>query len=396
MIPFWLLSLFVAAFVIGTDDMVIAGLLPALAADLDITEAAAGQLVTVFSLTYAFGVPVLAVATARLPRRTVLLGGVAAFTVVNVAAAAAPTFSTLFLLRILAALAAATVTSVSYTVVTDLAPVTRRGRYLAVITAGLTVSLIVGVPLGTWVGATFDWRMTFLVVAAMSAVALVCIAISVPRLSPLPYLGLRERLAPLQDRTVGRTLAALVITGAGGMMTYVYLAPVAHRIADVDSGRLAMVIGVFGVAGVVGTAFGGTVADALPPRRAIPLVFGGTTIAAGGMAALASSSPFRYAVLLAGVAVYGVFVWSVNPPVQVRLAALAPSNPGPLLGLNISALYAGFTLAGAIGGGALHLFGVPGLLATSCGLLALGTVLLVGTLRKEPQCASASSHAGRG
>lgn len=396
MYPAWLLSLFLASFVVGTDDMVIAGLLPSLARDLGTTEAAAGQLVTVFSLTYALGAPLMAVATGRFPRRTVLVAALAVFVLVNVAAAAAPTFWILMALRVVAALAAATITPVSMSVVADLATADSRGRYLAVITAGLTVSLVLGVPLGTWVGGTLGWRATFLLVAALSVLALLGVARTLPALAAAASPGLRERVAPLLDRTVATTLAALVISGAGGMMTYVYLAPVAEHATSLDAGRLAVAIAGFGAAGIAGTALGGTVADRASARTGILVVFGATTVAAAALLVLVIVAPVPYLLLLAGVAVYGVFVWSVNPPVQVRLLSLAGDQTAPVLGLNVSALYGGFTLAGAVGGGVLHLAGPTGLLAASCGLLATGTVMLASTFRKEPQpCASESSLGGR-
>lgn len=397
MLPIWLISLFTASFVIGTDDMIIAGLLPAIADDLNVTESAAGQLVTVFSASYAVGAPVMAVATGRLPRRTVLLVALGVFALINVAAAVAPTFWWLMALRICAALAAGTITPLCYSIVTDLAPASHRGRYLGVVTSGLTVSLVVGVPLGTWIGGVAGWRPTFLLVAAVSMVALVGVARSVPALAPAPQLGLRERLAPLKDRAVGLTIAGLVVSGAGGLMTYVYLAPLSAHVAQVDATRLAVLIGLFGVAGVLGTALGGAAADRLHTPWAIGLTFGGTAATAAGVLALTVSAPSPYAALAAGIAIYGLFVWSVNPPVQVRLLGLAGSSSTAVLALNVSALYAGFTIAGALGGGVLHAFGVVGLMATSVGLLTMGVLVFVWSFRKESErCALANSPAGPG
>jgi len=110
MLPVWLLSLFVTAFAIGTDDLVIAGVLPAIAEEFGTTEAVAGQLVTAFSLTYALGAPLMALATARLPQRAMLFGAMTVFVLANVLAAAAPSYPVLMLLRVLAALSAATIT----------------------------------------------------------------------------------------------------------------------------------------------------------------------------------------------------------------------------------------------------------------------------------------------
>src|SRR5690625_1272522 len=164
--PIWLLALFFAAFAIGTDDFVIAGLLPEIADDLSVSEAAAGQLITVFSLSYAVGAPMAAVVTARWSQRHVMIAAASFFTVGNLIAAAAPTYETLFALRVLLALTAATITPAAVSTAAALAPAGRQGRYIGMVAAGLTVSLVAGVPIGTWLGGNFGWRSTMVFVAA--------------------------------------------------------------------------------------------------------------------------------------------------------------------------------------------------------------------------------------
>src|SRR5699024_4267214 len=176
MIPLWLLALFTTSFAIGTDDMVVAGLLPEIADEFDTSEAVAGQLVTAFSLTYALGAPLMALATARFDRRRVLLAVHGVFITANVAACVAPTYELLLALRVVAALAAATISPLAYGLTAELAEPDRRGRYLGVVTAGLTVSLIVGVPIGTWIGGFVGWRQSFLLVAGLGFVAMLGVA----------------------------------------------------------------------------------------------------------------------------------------------------------------------------------------------------------------------------
>lgn len=383
MIPLWLVALFTTSFAIGTDDLVVAGVLPAIATEFDTSEAVAGQLVTAFSLTYAVGAPLMALATARFDRRRVLIGAHAIFVAANVMAFVAPTYEALLVLRVVAAVAAATITPIAFGLVAELAPPERRGRYFGVVTAGLTVSMIVGVPIGTWIGGSIGWRETFLLVAALGLAAMLGIARAVPSTRGAAVVSLRDRLRPLRDRRIGLTVLGVVIGGAGGMMSYVYLAPLSSTLSDVGPTQLALLIATYGVFGVVGAALGGLGADRVEARRMIALTFGGTTAAVALLLTSTMLAPLPIVVFAALIAVYGLLVWSVNPPVQMRLLSVAGDGVDQVLALNMSALYAGFTLAGAIGGLALSWAGTTGLLVAAVALLGSGTAVLVASFREE-------------
>ncbi|MFC4334572.1 MFS transporter [Salininema proteolyticum] len=127
--PLWLLALFFAAFAVGTDDFVIAGLLPEIADDLAVSEAAAGQLVTVFSLTFAVTAPIAAIVTARWSRRAVMVSATAVFIAGNLLAAVAPTYTAPLLLRVMLACAGGVITPTAVATAATLAPTGRQGRY---------------------------------------------------------------------------------------------------------------------------------------------------------------------------------------------------------------------------------------------------------------------------
>lgn len=166
----WLVSLMLVTFAIGTDDFVIAGILPDIADDLAVSETAAGQLVTVVSITYALAAPPLAVATARLPRKPMVVGGLSVFAAVN--------------------LVAAMVSPAVFGMAARLAAPDRDGRALGVV-AGLTVSLFIGVPLGSLLADTFGWRSTFVAVAGFSILVALSNARLLPRRPGAPEIGVR-------------------------------------------------------------------------------------------------------------------------------------------------------------------------------------------------------------
>ncbi|MFC7104064.1 MFS transporter [Nonomuraea rubra] len=187
-------------FAIGTGMFVTAGLLPPISTDLGVSRSAAGQLMTVFALAYALLSPVLAALTARMSRRTVLLVAMGVFVAGNTLTALAPTYALVMLTRVVAAAGAAMFTPTSSAVANALTEPERRGRALALVMGGLSVSSAIGVPLGTWLGEAAGWRATLWLVAGLGLVGLVGVAALVPEVR-IPVSGrLRERFEPLRDR----------------------------------------------------------------------------------------------------------------------------------------------------------------------------------------------------
>src|SRR5436190_12023757 len=163
---FWLA---VAAFAIGTEGFVIAGLLPVIAADMQISAAAAGQLVTVYALTYAAGSPILAVIFNNLDRRNALTLALCAFIAGNLMAVAAASFPALMVSRMLMALGAGLCMPTALGVAVAIASPERQGRATALVISGLTIATVVSVPLGSLIGSHFGWRATFALVAVLGA-----------------------------------------------------------------------------------------------------------------------------------------------------------------------------------------------------------------------------------
>ncbi|MEJ3658849.1 MFS transporter [Actinomycetes bacterium KLBMP 9759] len=379
-VPLWLGCLALLTFAIGTDDFVIAGVLPAVATDLAVTEPAAGQLVTAFSLTYALSAPVMAVVTARLPRRAVMIGGMAVFAALNVAAAFAPTYPLLVVVRVLAAATAAMMTPAAFATAATLAPPGRTGRYIGVLTVGLTLALVAGVPAGTWIGGSFGWRSTMIFVAVLAVLVAGGLAVSMPALRRSPRQPARARLAPLRQPAVLVGLVAMTIGAAGGLMPFVYIAPIAAALSGTGPAELAVLIGVAGVAGFAGALLGGRGTDRFGAERMLVTALGGQTVVVLLLAAAGWAWGGSVPVAVVGVLVggWGVCGWAFNPPSQARLMAVAGESATEAIALNTSAMYLGISVAGAAGGAALAWYGAPGVLAVSAtlGVLSLGVFLV--------------------
>ncbi|QLE73469.1 MFS transporter [Streptomyces rectiverticillatus] len=348
-----LLLLALGTFAVGTDTMVMAGILGRVADDLGVSVLAAGQVVTVFALAYALLAPVLAAATARWPRRRLLLTALAVFTAANALSALAPDYPTLLATRVLAAAGAALYSPNASAAATTLVPPERRGRAIATVLGGMTVATALGVPLGTYVGRA-DWRLTMWLVTALGAVALLGLAAFLRELPvPAQAVGLRERLAPLRD---GRVLAAAATTFAFFMAfqsVYIYLGTAVHPATGGDADRLSTILLATGVASVAGSWLGGHVVDRWGVRK---VLLTGSVISAVFFAAL----PWLGRTMT-GALVYALVVplagWSISVAQPHRLASLRPADAPLLLSLNSSALYLGMAAGGGTGSLAMALLG---------------------------------------
>src|SRR3954463_11808666 len=212
MVVFWLA---LAAFAIGTEAFVIAGLLGVIAADMQASQAATGQLVTAYALSYAIGSPVLAVAFNNLDRRRLLALALCCFIAGNLVAVAATTFAMLMASRMLMALGAGLCMPTALGVALAIAAPERRGRAIALVTSGMTVATVLGVPLGTWVGVHFGWRATFLMVAGFGAVALAGLLFCLPPGLPRNTATLGQRIAVARHGAVLHALAVTMLWAVG-------------------------------------------------------------------------------------------------------------------------------------------------------------------------------------
>jgi len=327
-------------FTLGVDAFVVAGLLPQIARDLDVTPATAGQLTTAFALTYAIGSPVLAAVTGRWDRRALLALGLATFLVGMVAQAAGPTYGVVLAGRVVAALGAAAFQANAYAVAGLLTPEARRARSLAAVTAGSTLAALLGAPLGVLLGQSVGWRGSLWVVAGLAAVAGACVLL-LPS-AHVPPTSLRTRLGVLVRPPVLAVLVTTVVVLAPMNVVVAYL-PLA--LAD-DGGRLVALLVVLGVGQVVGNRLVGRLVDRIGPVR-VTLAGVGLTAVCLGLVGPAHGEPVLAGALLLAL---GLASAQLITPSQFRLFAVAPDAPTVALGLNGSAIYVGMALGAAVGG----------------------------------------------
>ncbi|MGK0498303.1 MULTISPECIES: MFS transporter [Neptuniibacter] len=349
--PIALFALTLSAFAIGTTEFVIVGLVPTIAQDLGVSLPSAGLLVSLYALGVAIGAPVLTALTGRWQRKNVLLAVMLLFVVGNLLAWMAPTYSSLITARILTGLAHGVFFSIGSTIATSLVPREKEASAIAIMFTGLTVALVTGVPLGTWIGQNFGWRATFMVVAALGLIALIGSALLVPKnLKQAPPARIAQQLSVLtQPRLL--LVYAMTAVGYGGTFTaFTFLAPILEQVSGFESGAIGLIMLVYGVSVAVGNIWGGRMADRMGPIKALHIIF---TALALVLLAFTFTAGNQIAAVIT-ILIWGAFAFGNVPGLQVYVVQLAekytPQAVDVASGLNIAAFNVGIALGSILGG----------------------------------------------
>lgn len=372
--PIALIALTAGAFGIGTTEFVIMGLLMQVSADLHVSIATAGLLISGYALGVAVGAPVLTIATRSLPRKTVLLALMAVFTLGNIACAVAPSYESLMAARVLTSLAHGTFFGVGSVVATGLVPPQRRASAIAIMFTGLTAATLLGVPAGAWLGLHHGWRATFWAVAVIGVVAFAVLAVFVPKdgRHDTANAPLREELAVLARPQVLLGLAITVFGFAGVFALFTYIQPLLTRLAGLPESAVSPALLLMGGGLAVGNILGGKLAD----RALMPALLGSLAALALVLVAMPLTMTSSVGAMLF-VAVLGVVSFATVAPMQMRvLDKAAGAGQNLASSLNIAAFNLGNALGAWAGGVAISRgSGLPSLGWVAALLTAAGLVI---------------------
>lgn len=349
--PLALFALTLSAFAIGTTEFVIVGLIPTIAEQLNVSLPSAGLLVSLYALGVAIGAPVLTALTGKLPRKWLLVGLMALFTVGNLLAWQAPGYESLIVARILTGLAHGVFFSVGSTIATGLVAKEKAASAIAIMFSGLTVALVTGVPLGTWIGQVFGWRETFLVVSLLGLVAMVGSMLLVPGNLPKGAASsVREQLSVLTRKPLLLVYAKTALGYGGAFTAFTFLAPILQQVSGFSAGAVSLILLVYGVSVAVGNIWGGKLADRMGPLPALKLLFAGLAVV---LLVLTFTAPHPVLAVLT-VLVWGAFAFGNVPGLQVLVVKQAerhtPNAVDVASGLNIAAFNVGIALGSVVGG----------------------------------------------
>lgn len=335
-----------ATFVAGTVELVIAGIINMIAEDLHVSVGAVGQLVSVFSLVFAFGAPVLIALTSKVEKRKLLLIAMLTFLGGNILSIVSPNFTTLLIARIILAASCSIVVVTSVTMAAKTVATELRGRAIGLIFMGLSASLVLGVPLGTIIGENFGWRMTFVLVSVLSIVSLLGIIKFLPKVPPQPAVPLLKQIATLKSKKIASIQLISVLELTGHFIVYTYFTLFLKTTMDLSTNMISMVLLVFGIAGITGGWIGGWASDKFGGAITI-LTF--LILFAASLFLLPYATGSKISLLIV-VVLYGAMVWALSPAVQNYLAESAPDSSDIQLGLNTSFLHLGVALGSGFGG----------------------------------------------
>lgn len=343
--PIPLFALAVAAFGIGTTEFIIMGLLPEVAADLGVSIPAAGWLVTGYALGVAIGAPIMALATAHLPRKAALLGLMAIFILGNLLCAMAGSYAMLMVARVITALCHGAFFGIGAVVAAGLVAENRRASAVALMFTGLTLANVLGVPAGTALGHAFGWRSSFWAVCSIGIVALAGITWLLPRNRNEAKIDLLREFAVLREGPVWQALSMTILTWASIFTLFTYIAPILGEVTQVSPSGVSWTLLLIGIGLTIGNLIGGRLADwHLKPALAGILV-----------AMLLIEIVFAWtsrSVLAAEITLFlwGAAAFATVPALQINVVAVGGSAPNLVSTLNIGAFNAGNAFGAWVGG----------------------------------------------
>ncbi|PKH65076.1 MFS sugar transporter [Psychrobacter sp. 4Dc] len=349
--PLALWALTLSAFAIGTTEFVIVGLVPTIATDLGVSLPSAGLLVSLYAVGVAIGAPILTALTGRWNRKIVLMSLMGLFVIGNLLAWQVPSYETLIFARILTGLAHGVFFSIGSMIATSLVSKEKEASAIAIMFTGLTVALVTGVPLGTWIGQHFGWRATFLVVSVLGLIALIGSAILVPKnLKKSIPATFKEQLQVIVKPQL-LLVYLMTILGYGGTFTaFTYLAPILEQQTKFAPSAIGLIMLVYGVSVAIGNIWGGRLADKRGPISALSIIFSALSVI---LLLFTFTMQSKIAAVLT-ILVWGAFAFGNVPGLQIYVVKQAekytPNAVDVASGLNIAAFNIGIALGSIIGG----------------------------------------------
>ncbi|MFJ4028145.1 MFS transporter [Paenarthrobacter sp. NPDC089989] len=376
-----ILSLAMGGFAIGTTEFAMMGLLKEVEDGLRISTPEAGNLISAYALGVVIGAPVFAAFGAKLPRKHLALGLMLFLSIANLTSFIAPDYGLMLLSRFASGLPHGAYFGVAAVIAASLVAPTKRGWAISMVMAGLTVSNVIGVPLATWVGQTFGWRLLFVIVGAIGLVTVLMVWKFVPFEPVHPEASIRRELGALKRLQVWLALLIGVIGFGGFFAVYTYIAHTMTSVAGIPESLIPAVVALYGVGMVVGNIIGGRIADR-SVMGTIYVVMPGIAVA---LVVYAIAANWAWSAFLMAFVVGGIGSM-LTPALQTRLLDAAHGAASLASSLNHSALNIANAL-GAFLGGTVIAWGwgyvAPALVGAVLAVLGLGVAVVSGLVERR-------------
>ncbi|WP_301171959.1 MFS transporter [Brevibacillus nitrificans] len=336
----------IVSFLVGTSEFVIAGILDRVASDVGVTLAAAGQLITVYSLAYAIGTPILIAITAKMDRRKLMLAALALFVLGNLFTITTTGFAMLLGARIILAIGTGVFMVVALTFASKIAQPGKQGGAIATVLLGFNLALILGVPLGRVIASSYDWKMIFTGIGVLSLIAMFVLLLTIPKSKGEIPVPIREQLSLLKTPRISIALSISFFWILGYTIIYTYISPFLLTITGMSDQMVSIGLFAFGIASLLGSQVGGYGAD----KWGIPRTMIGGLLLHSGILLLITAFSHSFVFVLPLLMLWSFFAWSTGPVQQVYLIRMAPKASGIILSLNTSIVQLGMAVGAVIGG----------------------------------------------
>ncbi|WP_026261866.1 MFS transporter [Spirosoma panaciterrae] len=343
-----LLPLSIGGFGIGMTEFVMMGILPDIATSLHISIPTAGHLISAYALGVVLGAPLLVGIAGNYPPKKILLGLMALFTFCNALSSFAPNYQTMMITRLLSGLPHGAFFGVGAVVASRLAGRGKEAQAISMMFAGLTVANIIGVPLGTYIGHTLSWRITFLIIAGVGLVTMASIYKLLPAMPVVGESNLRKDLK-LFTYVEPWLILGITAIGTGGLFAWFsYIAPLLTEVAGFESSQITWILVLAGLGMAVGNLIAGRTADLISPSKATALFL---LLMVLSLTIVYFVAPFKVPLLIMTF-VTGAIAFSLGAPIQILM--IRASNGSEMLASSVS--QAGFNMGNALGA---YLGGLP-------------------------------------
>lgn len=354
-------------FAVGLVELIVGGILPYIAKDLNVSVATAGQLITIFALVYAISAPVLLSLTAKVERKKLYLISLLLFTLGNVMTYFSPTFVIVMIARIITAMSTALVIVLSLTITTKIVEPRHRAKALGLIFVGVSSALVIGVPMGIFITEAFGWRAVFLGIALLSSISMILIYMLLEKMPVVEVVPLKTQIKSLANLKIASAHLTTLFMLAGHYMLYAYFTPFLVEAFHLNSSWVSICYLVFGLASVSGNTFGGWLSDKIGTGKSIVLIIATFAIVLFAIPYTVVAFPLFLIVTV----LWGALSWSLTPPLQNYLIQTDPKTSDIQQSLNTAALQIGISIGSAVGGAVFTVTGSVMHLSTFGAVLVL-------------------------
>ncbi|WP_433748736.1 MFS transporter [Falsibacillus pallidus] len=340
----------IVSFIAGMVELIVGGILDLVAEGLNISISTAGGLITIYSLVFAIASPILLTMTAKFERKSLLLWTLLSFLIGNILAMASPTYTILFISRMISAASGSLLVVLCVTIASSIVQEQFRARAIGIIFMGISGSLVLGVPIGLVIGNAFGWRGPFVFIVFLTVLAMAGVYFLLEKIEPKPVIPLKQQLKTLKDSKILFAQLTSFLFLTGHLTLYAYLTPFLKTALNLNAEWISIFYFIFGISAVFGGGFGGWSADKFGSKKTILAFISIFAIVLFILPKMAFSMPLFAAIMV----LWSMLSWAITPAQQNYLIESSPETADIQQGLNNSALHFGIALGSLIGGAVIE------------------------------------------